>query len=57
MVNYCWKEVGDSLRVRKQLGAEQQNQLGELLEHFPNITKNQPGQTHLLMHSIRTGTA
>ena len=56
IVDYHWKE-GDTLRVGEQLGAEQRNQLGELLEHFPNLTKNQPGQTPLLTHSIPTGTA
>ena len=55
MVDYYWKE-GDSLQVGKQLGAEQQNQLGELLEHFLNVNKNQPGQTHLLTHTIPMGT-
>ena len=56
IVDYCW-EGGDSLRVGEQLGAEQQNQLGERLKHFPNVTKDQPGQTHLLTHRIPTGTA
>ena len=56
IVDYCWKE-GDTLRVGEQLGAEQRNQLGELLQRFPNVTKSQPGRTHLLTHSIPTGTA
>ena len=56
IVDYRWKE-GDTLRVWEKLGAEQRNQLGELLQHFSNVTKNQPGQTHLLTHSIPTGTA
>lgn len=67
-VTYCTEEDGPELyplekggkeapELNTQLSAPQQMEVKTLLEQFGDVFSNEPGNTHLITHSIDTGEA
>ena len=48
-----WTEGPKHFKIGKQLAAEQQQQLHELLNEFSDVFSDIPGRTHLITHTIK----